>query len=123
MGGIGNEHVPVGADQRSSARFLALYARALTRACPALGAVKVLRQWAGLYDVSPHSNPIIGPVDTIDGFFLLSGFMGHGFMMAPVIAQRVAACIAKGTSSELFERWSLRRFATGRLLEEGMIIG
>ena len=123
VGGIGNERVPSGPDQRSSARFLALYARALTRACPRLGAVKVLRQWAGLYDISPDANPILGPVDTIDGFFLLSGFMGHGFMMAPIVGQRVAASIARGTSDELFERWSLKRFATGRLLDEGMIIG
>jgi len=123
VGGIGNERVPSGPDQRSSARFLALYARALSRACPRLGAVKVLRQWAGLYDISPDSSPIVGPVDTIDGFFLLSGFMGHGFMMAPVVGQRVAACIARGTKDELFERWSLNRFATGRLLNEGMIIG
>ncbi len=115
--------MPSGADQRSSARFLALYSRALTRACPRLGSVKVLRQWAGLYDISPDANPIIGPVDTIDGFFLLSGFMGHGFMMAPVVGQRVAACIAKGTRDELFERWSLNRFTTGRLLKEAMIIG
>lgn len=123
VGGIGNERVPKGADQRSSARFLALYARSLTRACPRLGAVRVLRQWAGLYDISPDANPIIGPVDTIDGFFLLSGFMGHGFMMAPVIGQRVATRIARGTSSELFERWALSRFTTGRLPKEGMIIG
>jgi len=123
VGGIGNERVPSGPDQRSSARFLSLYSRALTRACPRLGSVKVLRQWAGLYDISPDSNPIIGPVDTIDGFFLLSGFMGHGFMMAPIIGQRVAAAIAHGTSDELFARWSLNRFKTGRLLKEGMIIG
>ena len=123
VGGIGNERVAPGPDQRSSARFLALYARALTRACPQLGAVKVLRQWAGLYDISPDASPIIGPVDTIDGFFLASGFMGHGFMMAPVVGQRLAARIARGTSGELFERWSLSRFATGRLLKEGMIIG
>ena len=125
VGGIGNERVPKGADQRSSARFLALYARSLTRACPRLGDVRVLRQWAGLYDISPDANPIIGPVDTVDGFFLLSGFMGHGFMMAPVIGKRLASRIARGSSSdaELFERWSLARFATGRLLKEGMIIG
>jgi sarcosine oxidase subunit beta len=123
VGGIGNERVPSGPDQRSSARFLALYARSLSRACPRLGAVKVLRQWAGLYDISPDSNPIIGPVDKVDGFFLASGFMGHGFMMAPVVGQRVAARIARGTGGELFERWSLNRFATGRLLKEGMIIG
>ena len=123
VGGIGNERVPSGPDQRSSARFLALYSRALTRAVPRLGSVKVLRQWAGLYDISPDANPIVGPVDTIDGFFLLSGFMGHGFMMAPVIGRRVAACIARGQRDELLERWSLKRFATGRLLKEGMIIG
>jgi sarcosine oxidase subunit beta len=123
VGGIGNERVPPGPDQKSSARFLALYARSLTRACPLLGAVRVLRQWAGLYDISPDSNPIIGPVDTLDGFFLLSGFMGHGFMMAPVIGQRMAAHIARGTGGELFEHWSLNRFTTGRLLKEGMIIG
>ncbi len=123
VGGIGNERVPSGPDQRSSARFLALYSRSLTRAVPRLGSVKVLRQWAGLYDISPDANPIVGPVDTIDGFFLLSGFMGHGFMMAPVVGQRIAACIANGTRDEIFERWSLARFATGRLLKEGMIIG
>jgi sarcosine oxidase subunit beta len=123
VGGIGNERVPAGPDQRSSARFLALYARALTRACPQLGAVKVLRQWAGLYDISPDANPILGRVDTVDGFFLASGFMGHGFMMAPVVGKRLAALIAHGTSGELFERWSLDRFTTGRLLKEGMIIG
>jgi len=51
--------------------------------------------------------------------------MGHGFMMGPVIGQRVAARIARGASvdAELFERWSLSRFTTGRLLKEGMIIG
>lgn len=123
VGGIGNEHVPKGPNQQSSARFLALYARALTRCCPELGAVKVLRQWAGLYDISPDSNPIVGAVDTIDGFFLLSGFMGHGFMMAPIVGKRVASCIARGARDELFEQWSLKRFATGRLLKEGMIIG
>jgi sarcosine oxidase subunit beta len=123
VGGIGNERVPEGPDQRSSARFLALYSRALTRACPSLGAVRVLRQWAGLYNISPDANPIIGPVDTVDGFFLLSGFMGHGFMMAPVIGKRLATCIATGARGELFEQWSLKRFTTGRLLKEGMIIG
>jgi len=123
VGGIGNDRVPSGADQRSSARFLALYSRALTRACPRLSAVKVLRQWAGLYDISPDASPIVGAVDTVDGFFLLSGFMGHGFMMAPVVGQRVAAHIARGTPNEIFERWSLSRFKTGRLLKEGMIIG
>jgi sarcosine oxidase subunit beta len=123
VGGIGNARVPAGPDQRSSPRFLALYSRALLRACPLLGAVKILRQWAGLYDISPDKNPIVGPVDELPGFFLASGFMGHGFMMAPIVGKLLAQHVARGTPLPLFDRWNLRRFKEGRTLDEGLIIG
>lgn len=123
VGGISNEKVPHGADQRSSYRFLALYSRSLLRACPILGSVKILRQWAGLYDITPDSNPIVGEVDELPGFFLACGFMGHGFMMAPVIGKLMAEVVAGGPVPEVFERWNLRRFEQGALLSEGMIIG
>jgi len=123
VGGIGNEKVPEGADQQSSYRFLALYSRALLRACPILGSVKILRQWAGLYDRTPDNNPIVGPIDEVDGFFQVSGFVGHGFMMAPVIGKLLAQWVARGSPPSELERWQLRRFREGRLLSEGMIIG
>jgi sarcosine oxidase subunit beta len=123
VGGISNDQVPEGIDQRSSHRFLALYARALTRTCPVLGSVKVLRQWAGCYDITPDQNPIVGQVDGVDDFFQVSGFMGHGFMMAPVIGKLMAQHIAEKTELPMFERWNLRRFKEGRLLSEAMIIG
>jgi sarcosine oxidase subunit beta len=123
VGGITNDEVPEGIDQRSSHRFLALYARALTRACPVLGSVKVLRQWAGCYDITPDQNPIVGQVDEVADFFQVSGFMGHGFMMAPVIGKLMAQYIAEQTELPMFERWNLRRFKEGRLLSEAMIIG
>lgn len=123
VGGISNAKVPPGPDQRSSYRFLALYARSLMRACPILGSVKVLRQWSGLYDITPDANPIVGEVDAVSGFFQASGFMGHGFMMAPVIGKLLAEQIATGRVPEVFGPWNLRRFAQGKLLSEGMIIG
>jgi sarcosine oxidase subunit beta len=123
VGGIGNEHVPPGLDMGSSHEFLALYARAVLDTCPILGSVKVLRQWAGCYDLTPDANPIVGEVDEVDGFYQVSGFMGHGFMMAPVMGRLVAQNIAEGTQLPMFERWNLRRFKEGRLLQETMIIG
>jgi heterotetrameric sarcosine oxidase beta subunit len=123
VGGITNDEVPEGIDQRSSHRFLALYARALTRTCPVLGSVKVLRQWAGCYDITPDQNPIVGQVDEVDDFFQVSGFMGHGFMMAPVIGKLMAQYIAEETQLPMFDRWNLRRFKEGKLLSEAMIIG
>lgn len=123
VGGISNEDVPEGLDMGSSHRFLALYARALTRAVPVLGGVKVLRQWAGCYDLTPDANPIVGEVSAIEGFHQASGFMGHGFMMAPVMGKLIADHIAEKRSSPLFEKWNLSRFAEGKLLSESMIIG
>lgn len=126
VGGIGQERVPEGLDHNSSFAFLGLYARALVATCPILGEVKVLRQWSGCYDLTPDANPIIGGVDGVDHFYQASGFMGHGFMMAPVVGKLIAEHIAAeggGPEAALFERWNLRRFKEGRLLSESMIIG
>ena len=123
VGGIGQERVPHGINQQSSHAFLGLYARSLVRACPILGQVKVLRQWAGCYDLTPDANPIVGPVDELEGFVQASGFMGHGFMMAPVMGKRLAEHVLTNETTELLDRWNLRRFKEGRLLSEAMIIG
>lgn len=123
VGGISNEHVPPGLDMRSSHEFLKLYASALVKTCPVLGSVKVLRQWAGCYDLTPDANPIVGEVDEIEGFYQASGFMGHGFMMAPVMGRLIAQHLAEHTELPMFDRWNLRRFKEGRLLSESMIIG
>jgi sarcosine oxidase subunit beta len=135
VGGIGNEYVPGGLDQGSSHAFLGKYARALVRSCPVLAGVKVLRQWAGCYDLTPDANPIVGAVDAVDEFYQASGFVGHGFMMAPVVGRLLAALIVEGSTTPELERWNLRRFTRasagasteashdGHLPSEGMIIG
>jgi sarcosine oxidase subunit beta len=123
VGGVGQTRVPEGPNQDSSFAFLGRYARALVRTCPVLGQVKVLRQWAGLYDVTPDHNPIVGPVDDVEHFYQASGFVGHGFMMAPVVGKLIAQYIDEQTPLPMFERWNLRRFKEGKLLSEAMIIG
>jgi sarcosine oxidase subunit beta len=123
VGGISNHYVPEGLDQRSSHAFLGKYAQAIVRTCPVLARVKVLRQWAGCYDTTPDNGPILGPVDGVDEFYQSSGFVGHGFMMAPVIGKRLADAIATGVGAREFEPYSLGRFKSGKLLSEGMILG
>jgi sarcosine oxidase subunit beta len=123
VGGIGNPKTPPGPTQVSSLRFLALYSRALIGTCPGLSSLKIQRQWAGLYDLSPDHAPIVGPVDEAPGLFLASGFMGHGFMMAPAVGQRLARAIATGETPEPFGSWAFSRFKHGSALSEAMIIG
>ena len=123
VGGMGDPREPAALNQGSTLRFLARFARALTEQIPRLGGVKVLRQWAGCYDVTPDNSPILGRTPDLPNLLQMSGFVGHGFMMAPAVAERTAAWMVKDTRDELFERFNLQRFVTGKLERETMIIG
>ncbi len=122
VGGMGDPSEPPGLNQSSSLRFLARYSRALTELMPRVGSVKLLRQWAGCYDVTPDHSPILGETPGVAGLLQMSGFVGHGFMMAPAVGRRMAAWMG-GARDEIFDRYNVRRFAEGRLIQETFIIG
>ena len=103
--------------------FLAHLSREILRVMPRLGDIKVLRQWAGPYDVSPDGHPILGESDALPGFFLACGFGGFGFMMAPVMGELYAEWLTGGSKHEVFERCRLSRFADGTVAQEEMILG
>jgi sarcosine oxidase, subunit beta len=100
-------------DMGSSMNFLATYARRLTRLMPSLQNVKVLRQWAGPYDCSPDGNPIVGPAPNDPNFFLACGFVGHGFMMAPIVGKLYAEYLTGGDQHDIFQMYQLARFQGG----------
>jgi sarcosine oxidase subunit beta len=103
--------------------FLQMIARELISVVPRMAQVKILRQWAGPYDVSPDRQAILGEPAGVPNFFLCCGFTGHGFMMAPVIGQLYAEWLTGGEKHEVFERGRLSRFAEGKLEREDMILG
>jgi len=100
-------------DMGSTLEFLATYARRLVRLMPILGDIKILRQWAGPYDQSPDGNPILGAAPGHPDFFLACGFVGHGFMMAPIVGKLYAEMLTGGATHEIFERYTLGRFHDG----------
>jgi sarcosine oxidase subunit beta len=123
VGGMGDAKEPAGLNMGSTLRFVARFSQALMEQLPNLGHVKVLRQWAGCYDVTPDNSPVLGRTPGLDNLLQMSGFVGHGFMMAPAVAERMAQWMTTGQDDELFTRFNLRRFAEGRLEREHMIIG
>ncbi len=122
VGGMGDPAEPEGLAMGSTLRFLARFARAATTLVPRLGGVKVVRQWAGCYDVTPDNNPILGPAG-FQNFFQHHGWVGHGFMMAPAIAEHLADHLTGAATSDLVARFSLDRFRTGEVVHEDFIIG
>jgi sarcosine oxidase subunit beta len=93
--------------------FVETMARGMIELLPRLGHVKVVRQWAGPYDVSPDGDPIVGQAPGVPGFFVCCGFTGHGFMMAPVVARHYAAYLAGEAPHAFFAAWRADRFAAG----------
>lgn len=97
----------------SRLKFLTTLARELVRVMPRLADVKILRQWAGPYDVSPDGDPILGEPPGVPGFYLACGFGGHGFMMSPVMGKLYAEWLTGGPRHPVFDQSRLGRFADG----------
>ena len=95
-------HPPTGtpATMPSSTEFLREFAREVTSLVPRLAQVRVLRAWAGFYDDTPDGLPILGEDPRLRGFVQANGFGGHGFMLAPAAAPRVAR-IVEGLATDL----------------------
>ena len=85
---------------------------------PVLKNVNVLRQWAGLCDMSPDYAPIMGQVEGIDGFIVSCGWGSWGFKAAPVAGKRIAELIATGNTPDLIKPFALSRFREGKLVNE-----
>jgi sarcosine oxidase subunit beta len=111
-------------DQRSSLRFLGHLGATLSSLIPRFSRLKVLRQWAGPYDVSPDGEAIVGPSPGHPALLQVCGFTGHGFMMAPAVGRLLAELVVSGRRHPMLERWDPGRFAAGHSARrEDMIIG
>jgi len=84
---------------------------------PCLGDVKVLRQWAGLCDMTPDFSPIMGTTP-IEGFYIDAGWGTWGFKATPVSGQTMAFTLANGRDHELIETFNLSRFERFELVGE-----
>jgi sarcosine oxidase subunit beta len=109
--GMGDPHEPSTFDQTVQWDFLERVTPVATRRLPALAEAPIAKAWAGLYEMTPDANPIIGPARDLDGFFLITGFSGHGFQHSPA-AGRVLADVITGHDPRLsLAPFALERFA------------
>ena len=82
--GRSDPNMPEGYNVDASWQFLDEMAKTVVNILPPIGDLRVIRQWGGLYNLSPDRQPIISDVKELPGFYLACGFSGHGFMFAPM---------------------------------------
>jgi len=57
------------------------------RRAPRIADVGIRGGWAGLYEVTPDHNAIIGEAERAERFLYATGFSGHGFLQAPAVGE------------------------------------
>ena len=76
---------------------------------PALGEVKLLRQWAGMADMTPDFSPVMG-LTPLENYYIDAGWGTWGFKATPVCGKRMAETVATGVPPDILHAFRLSRF-------------
>ena len=96
---------------------------AMVHRVPALHDVTDVHGWAGLYEMTPDHNPVLGPHPGLSGFIFANGFSGHGLMMSPATGRIVSEFVRLGRSMTFDVRiFAPDRFERGALIHDAATI-
>jgi glycine/D-amino acid oxidase-like deaminating enzyme len=96
---------------------------ALTRRLPAFRELTTVEGWAGLYEMTPDHNPVIGEHPALRGLIFASGFSGHGLMMSPATGKIVSELVRTGRSTTFdVSIFAPDRFERGALIHDAATI-
>jgi sarcosine oxidase, subunit beta len=85
--GMSDPHETPGFKLARSDDWLAGLGEAVARRAPALSEVGIAAGWAGLYEVTPDHNALVGEAAGPSRFLYATGFSGHGFLMGPAVGE------------------------------------
>ena len=102
---------------RGSLEFTEELAGHVLELMPSIAKMRVLRQWAGLCDMTPDFSPVMG-FTPVKGFLVDVGWGTYGFKAGPVSGEAMASLVATNKTPEIIAPFDLARFEEGRLVGE-----
>ena len=120
--GIGDPNEPVSYNIKANWSFLELCTSKILNTLPVLKDIRLVRQWAGLYDMTPDRNQIIDEAEGVSGLYTIAGFSGHGFMVAPKTSIIFAQHLCGEKEDIDISLFSAKRYKTGELLLEPSVV-
>jgi sarcosine oxidase subunit beta len=120
--GESDQNEPPGFQQQVDWDFVALMSEHAIARVPRLEEADIATGVAGLYEVSPDHNAILGPVPGIENFFCANGFSGHGMQHAPAVGLVIAELLTEGRASSVdLAPYAIERFRSGSVGEYNVI--
>jgi len=120
--GMGDPNEPKSYNIGQSWQFLEETTRVACDILPPLKDLSLVRQWSGLYDMTPDSQPVLGQVPGVRSLFIASGFSGHGLMLAPVTGILLAEMVLGMPASTDVSMLDVGRFERGELVMEPSVV-
>lgn len=121
--GMANPDDPPGENKTVDDEWMMRTVEALCARAPAFEEARVLRGWAGFYEITPDHNPLLGALAGVEGLMVAAGFSGHGFMQGPAVGICMAELVTGGAARTVdITPFSPARFAEGRLRREHNVI-
>ena len=102
---------PQGMNMAASDAHIGRAARHVLRKAPRLGSTRIVRQWAGVYDMTPDRLPMVGPTPGLEGFFQANGDNGRGIALIPRLAELLARWIHTRQRPPELEMFDPARYA------------
>ena len=112
--GMSNRDEPAGFDTRVDPDWRLHHVENAMQRLPLLADAEIVAEWAGLYEVTPDDQPILGRIPHVNGLLACAGFSGHGLMHGPAAGMLMAEEILDGRAHTIDIdplRWS--RFELG----------
>ncbi|MEP7357227.1 MAG: FAD-binding oxidoreductase [Anaerolineales bacterium] len=120
--GMSNTGEAPGFDQTVDPDWELVHLEAAAQRLPLLEQAGVASRWAGLYEVTPDAHPILGATP-VAGFYVVTGFSGHGFMHGPICGRLMAELITEGQTRTLdISSLALSRFAENKSMAEYNVV-
>ncbi|NJD60909.1 MAG: FAD-binding oxidoreductase [Anaerolineales bacterium] len=120
--GMSNPNQAPGYDQNVDPEWELAHMEAAIERLPILEHVGLASRLAGLYEVTPDAHPIFGKTP-IDGYYIVTGFSGHGFMHGPIAGKLMAEVILDGQALSMdISMLDYARFSEGRLIHEYNVV-
>lgn len=120
--GMSNHGEIPGFDQNIDPEWELTHMDAAISRMPMLETAGVMSRLAGLYENTPDSHPIYGKTP-IEGFYIVTGFSGHGFMHGPISGLLMSEIILDGQATTLdLSPLDLARFNENRLIHEYNVV-
>ena len=120
--GMSNPDEAIGFGQSIDPDWEIVHMEAAIERLPLLQKAGLASHLAGLYEVTPDAHPIYGATP-VDGFYVVAGFSGHGFMHGPVSGKLMTEIILDGEYKTIdVSMLDLARFEEDRLIHEYNVV-